>query len=170
MALLFGHWLCLFLLSSVLSPVASDGQAATVVYSRDGACSGKEFIRSYTGNCTKYFNPKTNIEEYAKFSCAKENGFVIVETFFDSSCAESSGIVELLSNGKGITQGMFIPYILFTLNITLSHILLLCSVIFVCQVTDPVRKYMGFTTTTCQLNSSALQLTHNSFRPLVLMS
>lgn len=93
-----------------LGKVLGEGQAATVVYSRDSSCIGKELVRSYSGQCIEYLNTDTNTLEYAKYACSKSNGFVSVESFIDSKCMSSTGnITELLSNtiGDGSCQKIF---------------------------------------------------------------
>jgi hypothetical protein len=90
------------LLFSIIPSVLGDGQAATIVYSRDSTCLGKELIRSYTGQCTKYLNSETGTLEYLKFFCSENTGFVSVQSFVDSNCATSAGdATELLSNSQG---------------------------------------------------------------------
>lgn len=102
--------LFVILFSSFLSGVLSDGQAATIVYSRDNNCRGKELIRSYTGQCTKYLNLATSQEEYVQFFCSKNNGVVSVQSFIDSKCTTRAGdLTEILSNyeGDGSCQQIF---------------------------------------------------------------
>ena len=104
-------WLFVLLCScSRLPSVWGDGQAATIVYSRDGSCVGKELVRSYTGQCTRYLNTETNLEEYVQFFCSKNNGFVSVQSFVDSKCTTRVGnLTEILSNyrGDGSCQQIF---------------------------------------------------------------
>lgn len=97
-------------LQALVTGVVGDGQAATIVYSRDSACLGKELIRSYSGQCRKHMNEKTNRIEYAKFSCSENNGYVSVQSFSDSDCSTSTGNrTDLLSNtiGDGSCQKIF---------------------------------------------------------------
>mmetsp|Transcript_17098 Transcript_17098/g.28560 ORF Transcript_17098/g.28560 Transcript_17098/m.28560 type:complete len:409 (+) Transcript_17098:51-1277(+) len=90
------------MLSALVTKVSGDGQAGTIVYSRDSSCKGQELVRSYSGQCIQYLNPNTNQLEYAKYSCSTNNGFVTVESFIDSSCQSRTGnITELLSNSVG---------------------------------------------------------------------
>lgn len=96
--------LLLFVLlhTSFLESVLSDGQAATIVYSRDSSCMGQELIRSYTGQCTRYLNTETSQLEYVRFFCSNNNGYVSVQSFIDSECKSSIGnITEILSNSRG---------------------------------------------------------------------
>lgn len=104
-------FLLLFLLwMSFIQRGWGDGQAATIVYSRDNNCMGKEFIRAYTGQCTRYLNSEESQIEYMKFSCGRDNGFVSVQSYIDAKCEISVGnVTEVASNyrGDGSCQKIF---------------------------------------------------------------
>ena len=86
----------------LLQSVWCAGQAGTIVYSRDNNCIGKEFIRSFTGQCTSYINKETKKYEYMKFSCSKNTGFVTVQSYSDNECLTKNGnAIEVVSNYRG---------------------------------------------------------------------
>ena len=73
--------------SYIIGVVHGNGEAATVIYSKDGSCLGKEVIRAYSGTCTPFYGDDDASLDYFQFQCDSVRNQIRLLTFADAKCA-----------------------------------------------------------------------------------
>ena len=86
--------------TSFLEVVHATGEAATILYSKDGNCLGKELIRAYSGTCTPYYGDDDASVDYFQFQCDSARNQIRLVTFADSKCIQQTNQSTVLQTFK----------------------------------------------------------------------
>jgi hypothetical protein len=162
------YFVALILFVSSITTINGDGEAATIVFSRDGNCLGKELVRAYSGICTPYYaNDDANLD-YFRFYCDSVNSQITLLSYSDPDCSRqvnstkivegyrSDGACQRLHSSWATTDNSFQSVQLFCGGISMDSNPKTYQALF--QTEKVAFKHFTNYDTTCKLNPSVIEL------------